>query len=109
MNNQAETIKKTDLTVATEILKQLGGRHFIAMTGCKNFFAEDYGLKMKLGRNNSGAQYLFITLNGLDLYDMQFLSIKRTGERVIRKECNNIYCDMLQDTFTSVTGLYTHL
>ena len=107
MNNQVET--KTDLTVATEILKQLGGRHFIAMTGCKNLFAENNGLKMKLGRNTSGAQYLFITLNGLDLYDMQFLSIKKDGQRIIRKECNNLYFDMLQTTFTEVTGLYTHL
>lgn len=107
MNNQVEI--KTDLTIATEILKQLGGRHFIAMTGSKNFFAENYGLKMKLGRNTSGAQYLFITLNSLDLYDMQFLSIKKDGQRIVKKECNNLYCDMLQTTFTEVTGLYIHL
>jgi hypothetical protein len=110
MNNQVETIKKSDPTVATEILNQLGGRRFIAMTGSKNFVYDNYSLTMRLSRNRAGAQYLKIDLNGLDLYDMVFCSFdSKTGEKIVKAELKNIYCDGLRDSFTSVTGLYTSL
>lgn len=60
------------ISVAETILRQLGGREFITMTGSKNFVADKYSLQMKLAKNQSGANYLKITLNGKDLYDMRF-------------------------------------
>ena len=44
--------------VAKEILNQLGGNKFIAMTGSKQFVAGENYLAMKLTRNGSGANYL---------------------------------------------------
>ena len=48
--------------VAMEILKQLGGNKFLAMTGAKNLAYDDNSLNMKLPKNMSQANYLKITL-----------------------------------------------
>lgn len=98
-----------DLTTAKTILQQLGGNKFIAMTGAKNLVGDNDSLTMKIMRNKSKAQYLTIRLNSLDLYDMQFKSIDKGLNLIVRVEKNNIYCDDLQQIFTSVTGLNTRL
>ena len=110
------------------IAQQIGGNKFLTMTGSKfqYYGYNDLGyvyLMIKLTKNNSKAQYLKIQLNGLDLYDLTFTRIKKTltplakelgikvydEEIVIVKEYKDVYADMLQDIFTSVTGLYTKL
>jgi len=110
------------------IAEQIGGNKFLAMTGSKFQY---YGynelgyvyLMIKLTRNQSKAQYLKIQLNANDLYDLTFSRIKKTltplakelsikvydEEIVIVKEYKDVYADMLQEIFTSVTGLYTRL
>ena len=98
-----------DLTVAKTILQQLGGNKFIAMTGARNIFGDNNSISMKIMRNKSKAQYLIIKLNSLDLYDMQFISIDKNLNRIIRDEKNNVYWENLQDIFKSVTGLNTRL
>lgn len=131
MNNTAqEQIKIGDyLTIA----QQIGGNKFLVMTGSKfQYYGYDklgyVYLMIKLTRNQSKAQYLKIQLNGLDLYDLTFSRIKKTlkpecktpeykaiglklydEEIEIIKEYKDVYADMLQDIFTSVTGLYTRL
>lgn len=101
--------------IASEILRQLGGNKFIAMTGAKNFFCDDKGnIGFKIGRNCSNVNHVSIKLNGLDLYDMKFETVRlsRKDWSVSRKvvaEHNNIYNDQLQEIFTSVTGLNTRL
>jgi len=108
------------MTVAQTILDQLGGSKFIVCTGSKNFTADGNTLKMKLAGNRSKANYLSITLNGLDLYDMSFNKITeakfnvKTGKfrKYENKEItvlNGVMFDQLQSLFTSVTGLDTHL
>jgi len=108
------------MTVAQTILEQLGGNKFIVMTGSKNFVSDKNSLRMKLAGNKSRANYLKITLNGLDLYDMEFDKCTaakfniNTGEyRDFEKKeivrFNDVMFDQLQEIFTSVTGLYTHL
>ena len=114
----------TTLTVTAEILHQLGGNKFIVMTGAKNLVALDNGIRFKIGKNSSRANMVEITLNGLDLYDVKFINytpykikvdynkgtVKETQESTkVLKEYKDIYCDMLQELFTSFTGLYTHL
>lgn len=99
----------TDLTVAKTIIEQLGGNKFIAMTGSKNFIADDYKLSMKLIRNKSKAQYLTITLNSMDTYDLIFFSADKNFNRTVRAEKKNIYHDQLEEIFTSITGLNTRL
>lgn len=112
----------TNTMTATTILNQLGGTRFVAMTGAKNFTAIDNGIRFSIGRNASRANRVEITVNGLDLYDIKFIkhtdysfkilkngTFKETqaSDKII-EECNDYYCDMLQDAFTRVTGLYTH-
>jgi hypothetical protein len=106
--------------VATTILEQLGGRKFIAMTGSKNFLADGNRLLMTLAKNRSKANRLEIRLNGLDAYDMRFfqyipfkfnastMSMREEKTEDI-KNYKNVYCDQLQELFTSVTGMYTSL
>lgn len=112
----------TTLTVAATILHQLGGNKFIVMTGAKNLVALDNGIRFKIGKNSSRANMVEITLNGLDLYDVKFIKhtpynvrVTNNGVKVTEEstkviaEYNDVYSDMLQDLFTNVTGLYTHL
>ena len=94
--------------IAVEILNQLGGNRFIAMTGASNFCCGENLFTCKIMRNQSGANYLRIKLNSLDLYDMEFIRIHGNTTKVVAEK-NGIYDDMLQSVFTSVTGLYTHL
>lgn len=94
--------------IAETILHQLGGRRFIMMTGSKNFIALENGLSMRLARNSSGANYLRITLNALDLYDMEFISIRGTSMKTKHK-FEGYYFDMILKQFEETTGLYTKL
>ena len=94
---------------ASEILRQLGGRRFIAMTGAKQFVKDDktQTIVFKIGRNEAGINYVKIKLNSMDTYDMEFVKM-RAGKRTTISEANGIYNDQLQDIFTEHTGLYTH-
>ena len=97
------------MTVAKTILEQLGGNKFRVMTGGKAFLGFSNGLQMKIGRNSSNSNYLKITLNSMDTYDMEFAKLTRMGEKKSVTEYNNIYNDMLQEQFTAHTGMYTSL
>lgn len=108
------------MTVAETILNQLGGRKFIVMTGSKAILSDDNSITFKLSKNKSRANELKITLNGLDLYDVEFLYHKYPTlnkktwefEKEVKKEIKtlkDIYFDQLQEIFTMVTGLYTRL
>lgn len=97
---------------AAVILAQLGGSKFIAMSGAKNFMADNNGktLNMDLPPNASNARKLRITLNGMDTYDMVFFNLNiKTLDIVIVAEHDDVYDDMLQSIFTEVTGFYIHL
>ncbi len=99
----------SNMTVAKTILEQLGGNKFRMMTGAKNFMGFAEGLVMKIGRNSSNSNYLKITLNSMDTYDMKFCKLTRKFEEKSVTEYNNIYNDMLTDQFTAHTGMYTSL
>lgn len=109
--------------VGSIILSQLGGGRFVAMTGSKNFTWNEKTstLSMKLSKNASKANYLEIHYNyGMDWYKMSFIKMtggklnKKTFEYIplkkdIVKEYDGVYCDMLEELFTEVTGMYTSL
>ena len=97
------------MTVAKTILEQLGGNKFRVMTGAKNFMVFADCLAMKIGRNSSNSNYLKITLNAMDLYDMEFAKLTKMGEKKSVTEYSDVYNDMLTDVFTSHTGMYTKL
>ena len=99
----------SNLKVAETILEQLGGNHFRMMTGAKNLLNLGDGLAMKLGRNSSNSNYLKITLNSMDLYDMKFCKLTRNFEEKSVTEYKNVYNDLMRGTFTAHTGMYTSL
>ena len=94
--------------IATTIYDQLGGNRFAVMTGSKNFIAGEKSLSMKLSRNSSKSNYLRITLNAMDLYDIEFISIRGASMKT-KHSFDGVYCDQLVSIFESTTGLYTKL
>ena len=106
--------KKKDVNEARldpkQLLQQLGGNRFIAMTGAKNlaFDKAKNTLHMKIGRNAKGVNHLRIKLTGADLYDMEFLQVRAGNVKVKAKE-KGVYNDQLQKMFTKHTGMYTSL
>ena len=97
------------MNVARTILSQLGGNKFCAMTGAKNFIDTGDGLSMKIGRNKTSSNYLKITLNMMDLYDVRFSRVSPMGGERSVTEYNNVYNDSLVDVFEKHTGMYTSL
>ena len=106
--------KKKDVNEARldpkQLLQQLGGNKFIAMTGAKNLTVDraKNTLHMKIGRNSKGVSHLRIKLTGADLYDMEFLQVRAGNVKVKAKE-KGVYNDQLQKMFTKHTGMYTSL
>ena len=104
---------KDNKYIAQEILLQLGGRHFLVMTGTKNLVWDSptCTLTMKLTiRNKIGAGWFRVQLNAWDLYDISFLKLnKDRNGTIILKEMQNIYADQLRGLFEQETGLYTSL
>tara|TARA_Y100000817_G_scaffold278303_1_gene240984 strand:- start:1143 stop:1439 length:297 start_codon:yes stop_codon:yes gene_type:complete len=97
------------MSVAKTILSQLGGNKFAVMTGAKNFVDCGDALSMRIGRNKTSSNYLKVTLNSMDLYDMKFSRVSpKGGERSIT-EYNNIFNDQLVKVFEKHTGMYTKL
>ncbi|NFL43131.1 hypothetical protein FDB61_15700 [Clostridium botulinum] len=103
------------------ILQQLGGNKFIVMTGAKNIiFDGNKNLQMSLPSNMSKANRLSITLEPSDTYKMIFSKFTPgrlneetlewiEGKEKVIKIIENVYCDMLQNIFTQITGMYTKL
>ena len=99
--------------IAKTILEQIGGRRFAVMTGSRDFTNMGNGLRMSLARNKTSANRHIIYDAGADLYNMRFYRktfSKKTFESRTKDIATHegIYCDMLEDMFTMVTGLYTH-
>jgi hypothetical protein len=99
--------------IAGNILQQLGGIRFIGMTGSKHFTAID---------NPGGLQFSFsgckkankcrITLTEMDTYKVEFFKISMSDiekSMVPVETYGMVYCDQLQDIFTSFTGLDTRI
>ena len=101
--------EKMDKRQAGEMLKQLGGNKFIAMTGAKNFTIGPKGVGFKIGRNAKGVNYVRIDLDrGKDLYNMSFDFVSVRGIKN-KAKVKGVYNDQLQKMFTKHTGMYTSL
>ena len=95
---------------AEEVLQQLGGRKFIAMTGANNFVKDDKAKSIifKLPRAKSGIKYVRITLTSMDVYNIEFISVRGSNIKTVAT-AKGVYNDELQSVFTQYTGLYTSL
>lgn len=96
---------------AAEILSQLGGRQFVAMTGAKYITYDGTAPTANLSLKFQGspvATHLKIVLDGMDTYTVTFLKVRGNDCRTV-KEFTGVYNDMLQSIFTETTGLHTTL
>jgi hypothetical protein len=100
------------MDVAKEILRQLGGNKFIAMTGAKNFVGGSNSLSFRLpggaGFTKNGINAIRIVLNSSDLYDIEYMKIRGTNIKTISKS-EGVYADNLKSHFETTTGLRTSL
>lgn len=98
--------------VAQIILQQLGGRRFLVMTGAKNLLnGGDYvQFDVQAGLVKGKANKVRVTLDQDDTYTVTTMKYSRkTLTCSTVSELSGVYCDMLQEVFTSVTGLDTRL
>ena len=94
--------------VAKTILQQLGGNKFIAMTGAKNFGSSKNSLQFKIGKNSKSISHVIITLKSSDLYDVEFIRMRGTSRKVVKK-VKGVYADMLGKIFKKYTGMNVRL
>ena len=98
----------SELLVANEILKQLGGNKFRCLTGCSNLIGTETSLSFKIIRNEKKITHVRITLNDSDTYDIKYFRCWRNKTTTI-SESNGVYCDQLTNDFEINTSLYTSL
>lgn len=100
----------TDYTVATEILNQLGGKHFMLMTGAQVVKTTENSIEVSVGRNAAKINRFAVTLRGDDTYNIDFVyqSMNHKTFSITRKTIKHlemIYADQLQDIFEETTGM----
>ena len=79
--------------IAFGIARHLGGSNrLVAMTGANNFVNHGNGLSFRV--KSRVANYVKITLNGLDLYDVEIGKIHGNNYKVV-KAVENLYFDNL--------------
>ncbi len=98
------------MEVAQEILRQLGGRRFMVMTGASGMIGDDKSLFFKLPNTKDfvkdGINYVGIHLTEKDLYSVFYY--RKWGKKIELKDfAIDIYNDMLVEDFEKKTGLYT--
>jgi len=99
----------TDKQVAQTILQQLGGqRRLKTFVGAKDFLLlEGGGVTFKF-KGSRKVNYVRIRLNGMDLYDLEFVKAHGVNIKVVEEE-TNVYADQLVTFFEKHTGLYLSL
>ena len=95
--------------IGGEIIRQLGGHRFIAMTGARYFVALENGGAAFQFRGSKVANICQIELDASDTYTVTFKKFHGANVRTIGEPLTGVYNDMLQSIFTDVTGLACHL
>lgn len=99
-------------SIADTILQQLGGNKFTTMTGANNYLSHSkegalsFRISSKITSNK--CNYVKITLNGNDLYDVYFGKIHKYTLKDI-SAFDDIGVENLVALFERETGLYTKL
>ena len=97
-----------NIEIANEILRQLGGRNKLTMMiGMKDAFAIENGLVFKF-KMSKVANYVSIVLNGNDLYDITFKSLRGLNQKDVEM-LEDVYYDDLKRIFENTTKLYLSL
>lgn len=97
------------MKVAQTILAQLGGNHFVVMTGSKNFVGGSDSLSFSVGRGaKDKINKVRITLDANDTYTVEYFYLRGVNLKEVAKS-EGLYFDMLQSDFTEKTGFFTKL
>jgi len=91
-----------DLTIATEIRNQIGHKA-LYMMGAKHIAGDEKSLRFKI-RGSKRVNYIKVTLNSMDTYDIEFGKIWGRGYKVIAEK-HLVYNDMLHAIIETETGL----
>ena len=85
----------TNQQIAAIILQQLGGQSRLnAMLGLKDVFAVENGVSFKI-KVHAAANYVKITLKGLDLYDVEIGKLRGINYNIV-KQVSDVYVDGLK-------------
>ena len=86
----------------------MGGQNrLVLMTGANNFGVLGNSLSFRF-KGSKKANYLRITLNSMDTYDLEFGKVHGTNYKVV-KTLTYIYSDQLIEIFENTTGLMLSL
>jgi len=96
--------------IAETIRRQIGHKA-LYMMGAKNLIASANGLTFKIMRNAKKVTHVVVTLNALDLYDIEFVrcNVRAKEMRKTMSESNGVYADSLHAALEMHTGLATSL
>lgn len=106
MNNEMATITLNQLTNSNN-----GTSRLSVMIGAKNFARDEanYSIGFRFAaKATNKANYCRIKLNAMDLYDVEFITIRGATVKTVGIH-NGLYADMLKNTFETETGLYLSL
>lgn len=104
----------TNVNIAKTIFKQLvqseaGTNRLNCMIGAYNFIAHENGGSFRFkSKNQISANYCKITLNSMDLYDVE-LGRVHGMKYTVKAESKGLYNDQLKDWFEDKTKLYLSL
>lgn len=94
--------------IAATILQQLGGHSRLnAMLGLKDVFAVENGLSFKI-KVHAAANYVKITLNGLDLYDVEIGKLRGMNYNIV-KQVSDVYFDDLKSIIENTCKVHLSL
>ncbi len=94
------------MSIATTIRDQIGGKALFLL-GAKNLVDCGDALSFRI-RGSKAVNYIKITLNGMDLYDMEFGKVWGS-KYTVKATHNDVYNDMMHSLIEKETGLYTSL
>ena len=94
------------MSIASTIRDQIGGKA-LYMLGAKNLIDHGDALSFRI-RGSKKVNYIKITLNGMDLYNIEMGKVWGTKYKVVYT-LEDAYNDMLHGIIERETGLYTSL
>jgi hypothetical protein len=94
------------MSIAKEIVSQLGGAgRLVRFIGLSLVLETNDGAILKFPKSPLKVNMVKITLNGLDLYDIEFLNSHGANLKTVSVE-NDVYAEDLVSFFERNTGLY---
>jgi len=101
---------REQISIAATIRSQINfndTRNTMYLLGAKNLVDHGNGLSFRI-RGSKRVNYIKITLNGMDLYNIEMGKIWGAKYTVVY-EIEDVYNDMLHDIIAHETGLVTRL